>query len=269
MNIIAVDIGNTNIAVGLFLDGAEDFIRSIPGASEAQLRTCLIDSWRKIPVLETSKEKKRDGVIVVSSVKPVWTDLLRRIAEEDLGERIHVIGADVPLPITVWLDDPQTVGTDRVVAAAAAFEVVGDAVVVADFGTAVTIDLVDEHGVFQGGVICPGFDISAQALKDNTAQLPKVTRPPAERSLRQEHRRRDQCRPVLLDHRGAGGDHSSVRGRDRPLAPDDYHRLRRRDHQGRLPLRRQLCPALGHQRRRPGLHEVRRGRERRADLRLS
>jgi type III pantothenate kinase len=49
------------------------------------------------------------------------------------------------------------------------------AVVVADFGTAVTIDLVDEHGVFQGGVICPGFEISAQALKDNTAQLPKVT----------------------------------------------------------------------------------------------
>ena len=60
-------------------------------------------------------------------------------------------------------------------AAAAAFDVVEDAVVVADFGTAVTIDLVDEHGVFQGGVICPGFEISAQALKDNTAQLPKIT----------------------------------------------------------------------------------------------
>jgi len=179
MNIIAVDIGNTNIGVGLFLDGAEDPIRSIPGASEAELRACLTDSWRKIPVLDTSKEKKRDGVIVVSSVKPVWTDLVRRIAKEDLGEKIHVIGADIPLPIKVWLDDPQTVGTDRVVAAAAAFEVVGDAVVVADFGTAVTIDLVDEHGVFQGGVICPGFDISAQALKDSTAQLPKI--PPVHR----------------------------------------------------------------------------------------
>jgi type III pantothenate kinase len=175
MNIIAVDIGNTNIGVGLFLDGAEDFIRSIPGASEAEVRACLVDSWKKIPVLETSREKKRDGVIVVSSVKPVWTDLVRRIAKEDLGEKIHVIGADVPLPIKVWLDDPQKVGTDRVMAAAAAFEVVGDAVVVADFGTAVTIDLVDEHGVFQGGVICPGFDISAQALKDHTALLPKVT----------------------------------------------------------------------------------------------
>jgi type III pantothenate kinase len=175
MNIIAVDIGNTNIGIGLFLEGTEDFIRSIPGGSETELRDCLVDSWRKIPVLESSKEKKRNGVIVVSSVKPVWTDLVRRIADEDLGENIHVIGEDIPLPITVWVDDPRTVGTDRVVAAAAAFAVVEDAVVVADFGTAVTIDLVDGHGVFQGGVICPGFDISAQALKDHTALLPKVT----------------------------------------------------------------------------------------------
>ena len=147
------------MAVGLFLDGTEEFIRSIPGEAEAEVRTCLVDSWKKIPVLETSKEKKRNGVIVVSSVKPVWTDLVRRIADEDLRENIHVIGEDIPLPIKVWLDDPKKVGTDRVVAAAAAFDVVEDAVVVADLGTAVTIDLVDEHGVFQGGVICPGFEI--------------------------------------------------------------------------------------------------------------
>ncbi|MEJ2703120.1 MAG: type III pantothenate kinase, partial [Sedimentisphaerales bacterium] len=64
---------------------------------------------------------------------------------------------------------------------AAAFAVVEDAVVVADFGTAVTIDLVDQNGVFLGGVICPGFEISAKALRDNTAQLPnvKVVKPAA------------------------------------------------------------------------------------------
>jgi type III pantothenate kinase len=175
VNIIAIDIGNTNISVGLFLDGNEDFIRTIPGGAEAELRQCLVESWRKIPVLESSKERKRDGVIVVSSVKPAWTDLVRQIAQEDLSEKIRVIGQDIPLPIAVWLDDPKKVGTDRVVAAAAAYDVVEDAVVVADFGTAVTIDLVDEHGVFQGGVICPGFEVSAQALKDHTAQLPMVT----------------------------------------------------------------------------------------------
>jgi type III pantothenate kinase len=174
MNIIAIDIGNTNIGIGLFLDGTEDFIRSIPGSSEAELRSCLADAWRKIPVLESSKEQKRNGVLVVSSVKPAWTDLIRRIVEEDLDEKIRVIGENIPLPIQAWVNEPEKVGTDRIVAAAAAFDVVEDAVVVADFGTAVTIDLVDEHGIFQGGVICPGFEISAQALKDNTAQLPKV-----------------------------------------------------------------------------------------------
>jgi type III pantothenate kinase len=174
MNIIAVDIGNTNIGIGFFLDGKEDFIRSIAGEDEVQLRHCLVEAWEKIPVLETSVEGKRNGAIVVSSVKPVWTELIRHIAEEDLGEKIHVVGGDVPLPMAVWVDEPKKVGTDRIVSAAAAYAVVEDAVVVADFGTAVTIDLVDEHGVFQGGVICPGFDISARALSDNTALLPKV-----------------------------------------------------------------------------------------------
>jgi type III pantothenate kinase len=175
MNIVAVDIGNTNIGIGLFTDGKEDSFRSISGQAEPQLRECLVDAWRKVPVLETSTQGKRDGTVVVSSVKPVWTEVIRRIAEEDLQENIRVVGEDIPLPIPMWVDEPGKVGTDRVVAAAAAYAVVEDAVVVADFGTAVTIDLVDEHGVFQGGVICPGFDISAQALNDHTAQLPKVT----------------------------------------------------------------------------------------------
>lgn len=174
MNIIAIDIGNTSVNIGFFLDGKENFIRSFPGADEAELRECLVSAWEKIPVLETSAQGKRNGVIVVSSVKPAWTDLIRRIAAEVLDEKIHVVGDDIPLPLSAWVDEPQEVGTDRMVAAAAAYAVVEDAVVIADFGTAVTIDLVDENGVFRGGVICPGFDISAQALKDNTAQLPKI-----------------------------------------------------------------------------------------------
>jgi type III pantothenate kinase len=179
MNIIAIDIGNTNINVGLFLDGEEQFIKSIPGRSRAQLTDCLTSAWQEIPVLQSSREQKRDGVIVVSSVKPAWTEVIQEIAKGKLGERVYLVGKDIPLPMTLWVDEPNKVGTDRVVSAAAAYAVVEDAVVVADFGTAVTIDLVDENGIFLGGVICPGFEISAQALKDNTAQLPniKVTKP--------------------------------------------------------------------------------------------
>lgn len=179
MNIIAVDIGNTNIDVGLFLDGEEQFIKSIPGRSRAKLTDCLKSAWQKIPVAESSKEKKRDGVIVVSSVKSAWTKVVQETAKNKLGEKVYMIGKDIPLPMTLWVDEPDNVGTDRVVSAAAAYAVIEDAVVVADFGTAVTIDLVDENGIFLGGVICPGFQISAQALKEKTAQLPniKVTRP--------------------------------------------------------------------------------------------
>ena len=175
MNIVAVDIGNTNVAVGLFLDGKEDSIESVPGAGQAELRASLVTAWEKIPVLERSAEGRRDGVIVVSSVKPAWTELVRKIAEQDLDEQTYVVGDDIPLPMSAWVDEPEKVGTDRIISAAAAYAVVEDAVVVADLGTAVTIDLVDAKGVFQGGVIFPGFEISAQALKDSTAQLPKIT----------------------------------------------------------------------------------------------
>jgi type III pantothenate kinase len=179
MNIIAVDIGNTNIDIGLFLDGEEQFIKSISGRSRSELAACLVSAWQKMPIVETSKEGKRDGVIVVSSVKQAWTKQIEQIAKDDLGERVYIIGKDIPLPMPLWVDQPLNVGTDRIVSAAAAYAVVEDAVVVADFGTAVTIDLVDRDGVFRGGVICPGFEISARALKDNTAQLPniKVTKP--------------------------------------------------------------------------------------------
>jgi len=181
MNIIAVDIGNTNIAIGLYLRDEEQFIKSIPGRSRKELISCLKSAWQKVPIVKNSGEKKRDGVIVVSSVKPAWTKLIEQIVKDNLGERIFIIGKDIPLPMTLWVDEPDKVGTDRVVSAAAAYAVVEDAVAVADFGTAVTIDLVDEKGIFLGGVIFPGFEISVKALNENTAQLPKtkVTRPKA------------------------------------------------------------------------------------------
>ena len=174
MNLIAVDIGNTNITIALFLDSEEKSIKSIPGKSQTKLTNCLKSAWDKIPIAKSSKEKRRDGVIVVSSVKDAWTELIQQIVKETLDEKILLIGRNIPLPMDLTVAEPDKIGTDRVLSAAAAYAVVEDAVVVADFGTAVTIDLVDERGIFLGGVICPGFEVSAQALKQNTAQLPKI-----------------------------------------------------------------------------------------------
>jgi type III pantothenate kinase len=174
MNLIAVDIGNSNIDIGLFLKGEEKSVESISGDSKGKLTKCLKSTWEKIPVAKRSKQGKRDGVIVVSSVKPHWTQLIRKIVKEELGEKILIVGKDIPYPIELGIKEKDKIGADRVISAAAAYAVVERAVVVADFGTAVTIDLVDDRGVFDGGTIFPGFEASAKALKDNTAQLPQV-----------------------------------------------------------------------------------------------
>lgn len=174
MNLIAIDIGNTNINFGLYINDEETSVHSVTDSSKEKLTEALGSLWNEIPVSKLAKEEKRDGVIVVCSVKDEWTNLVRQIAKEELGEKIYLIGKDIPYPMDLSVDEPEKVGSDRVLAAAAAYAVVEAAVVVADIGTAITIDLVDDRGVFAGGVILPGFDISAKALAENTAQLPKV-----------------------------------------------------------------------------------------------
>ncbi len=174
MNIIAIDIGNTNITVGLFVDDSEKFIVDVHGEDVERLADVLTEGWEQIPFVEGATVKLRDGTIVVSSVKPEWTQVVKDVCKDKLGEKIKIIGIDVPLPIETSVDDSLQVGTDRIVASAAAFAVIEDAVVVADFGTAVTIDFVDEQGVFLGGIIAPGFEVSAKALSEGTAKLPVV-----------------------------------------------------------------------------------------------
>ena len=178
MNLIAIDIGNTNIKAAFYLNDAEQSLVSLPLADdlfEERLSRFLEDCWDQVPLVESATEPVKDGVVVVSSVNPEATERVRSVCFSELGETIKVIGKDVPLPIETSVDNPFEVGTDRLITAAAAYSVVEDAVVVADFGTAVTIDLVDESGVFVGGTISPGFAMALGAMHDDTAQLPEVT----------------------------------------------------------------------------------------------
>ena len=178
MNIVAIDIGNSNITVGLFLDDTEKFVEKLNGNDAAALTEVLKRAWNLIPVAKMSREKKRDGVIVLASVKKVWTKQLKEIVKNELNEKVLEIGLgkNIPLPMAMTVDKPAEVGVDRILTAFAAYTVVGDTVAIADFGTAVTIDIVDEEGTFLGGTIIPGFDTSARALKDHTAALPKINK---------------------------------------------------------------------------------------------
>ena len=110
MNVIAIDIGNTNINIALFLDNEEKSIESIAGGSQNELESCLKKAWEQIPVSKSSKENKREGVIVISSVKPEWTKTIEKIVKNNFNEKIFVIGKEIPLPISLWVDEPDKVG---------------------------------------------------------------------------------------------------------------------------------------------------------------
>ena len=178
MNLIAIDIGNTMIKVAFFLEDEEKLLKTVD-TTQRQWRPVLADvlaeCWDRVPLVERAAEPTKDCRVAACSVQPALTEAVAEIVQEVLDIKMLLVGKDINLPIETATDDALQVGTDRLVSAAAAFAVVEDAVVVADFGTAVTIDLVDENGVFMGGSISPGFDLSLGAMAAGAAQLPAVT----------------------------------------------------------------------------------------------
>ncbi|MHC4984255.1 MAG: type III pantothenate kinase [Planctomycetota bacterium] len=129
------------------------------------LGAALAKLWRRMP-----KPKK----LVAGSVNPTALKALEAAAAEATREEVLVIGRDVPLPIETDVPNPELVGVDRLCCAVAAYDRVGEACVVADFGTAITIDCVNDEGVFLGGAILPGLTMSARGLHGGTARLPEV-----------------------------------------------------------------------------------------------
>jgi len=117
-----------------------------------------------------------DSPVVVASVnESVTHDLIDRLIGDDrvVGE-IHRIGPDLPCSVASSLPASAGTGQDRLLASAAAFDLLGQACVVVDAGTAVTVDFVDGEGVFQGGAILPGLRMSLRALHQRAAALPEI-----------------------------------------------------------------------------------------------
>jgi len=110
----------------------------------------------------------------VSSVVPPLDSTLREVCERYFGCRPLFIEPGVKTGMPVLVDNPAEVGADRIVNGVAAFEKYGGPVVVVDFGTATTFDVISERGEYLGGAISPGLGISADALVQRTAKLPRV-----------------------------------------------------------------------------------------------
>lgn len=173
--LLVMDIGNHRTGAAIVPPGdgqSPSAVHYAPTREPEVLLRILGELWAELPA-------DRPRRVAAASVVPEATSQLRPLIRERLGASPLIIREDLPLPIDLSVENPETVGTDRVCAAAAAYATLGHACVVADFGTAITIDVVSDDGLLLGGAILPGLRMSAQALHEHTASLPQVepTRP--------------------------------------------------------------------------------------------
>lgn len=164
-SVLACDVGNSAVHFAAVCGNEVSEVRVFRVGELVGLGAALAELWEQLPAPRK---------IVACSVNGSALKALEAAAQESVHEPVLVIGRDLPLPIDTAVENPESVGVDRLCAAVAAFDQLGVSCVVADFGTAITIDCVNDQGVFQGGAILPGLALSAQSLHRNTAQLPEV-----------------------------------------------------------------------------------------------
>ena len=166
---LAVDIGNSRLAAGLFEAG-----RLVQRVS--------------VPVIDVSDSTRffgrREGVTaaVACSVAPVLDAAASVAVERETGVRLLFVKRDLAVPLRVDFENPEEVGADRLAAALAAHRRFGGAIV-ADLGTATTVDAVSPEGEYLGGAIAPGAAMSARALAEGTELLPEVRPAPPDSPL--------------------------------------------------------------------------------------
>lgn len=176
--LLAVDVGNTHTVLGLF-DGAK-LERHWRISTNASLTS---DELRvKVGGLLELSDRDWGGVdeVVLASVVPRLTVAWEEVVSEACGCDTLVVGPGLKTGMPIRYDNPHEVGADRIVNGVAAYEALGGPVVVVDFGTATTIDVISEDGAYLGGAIAPGVETSAEALFAKAARLSKVDlEPPA------------------------------------------------------------------------------------------
>lgn len=176
MTILAINIGNTMTTAGLVRDLQVEAVFAIETRELDTIVQPLTDLWAQV----TDPEQAR---VVIGSVVAHRTEPLCRIVRQVTATDALVIRRDLPLPLEVDVENPETVGVDRVCASAAAWQKLHHACVVADIGTAMTVNVVADSGQFLGGAILPGPYLAAQALSEHTAALPKVEMRPPEQFI--------------------------------------------------------------------------------------
>lgn len=170
--ILAIDMGNSNIVVGGLDDQKTYFEDRI---TTDDRKTSLEYAIMLKNILEIHKVKPRDieGAIM-SSVVPPLNATIASAVKKIIGKRPLLVGSGMKTGLNIKMDNPKTVGGDRIVAAVAAIANYEGPIIIIDMGTATTMDVVDRAGNYIGGVILPGVKVSLNSLVTNTAQLPRI-----------------------------------------------------------------------------------------------
>src|SRR6201987_5040540 len=186
--LFVIDVGNTNTVLGVFARVAK--VHAGENAQNDAHYERLVAQWRVATVLNHTVDEygvlfrslfamdnlEASGIhgIVISSVVPPLDSTLRQVCERYFNLKPLFVEPGVKTGMPVQYENPAEVGADRIVNGVAAYEKHGGPCIVVDFGTATTFDCVSAKGEYMGGVICPGIGISADALFQRTARLPRV-----------------------------------------------------------------------------------------------
>jgi len=175
--LLAIDCGNTNTVFAIW-DG-DSFIGTWRTSTEWQRTADQYFVWLTT-LMEFQKIDAQINAVIISSTVPRVVFNLRVLADRYFNCRPLVVGKpDCRLPVLPRVDEGTQVGPDRLVNTAGAFDRHGGNLIVVDFGTATTFDVVEEDGAYVGGTIAPGVNTSLEALHNAAAALPHVdvTRP--------------------------------------------------------------------------------------------
>lgn len=170
--ILTIDVGNTNITFGVYekekLKTTFRMTTKLPRTSDEY--GILI---REMLTANGIKVEEIDGSIIASVVPNIMHALEGAMAKY-IGSRPIIVGPGVKTGIKIATENPREIGADRIVDLVAGYEKYGGPVLVLDFGTATTYDLITEDGKFKTGITAPGIHISAKALWEDTAKLPEI-----------------------------------------------------------------------------------------------
>ncbi len=178
---LAVDIGNTNIVIGGFVQNEFQFIERISTNRQATTLEFSV-SIRTILQLHAVDASAIDGAIL-SSVVPSLTTVLSHAVQKTVQVTPLIVSPGIKTGLSICVEHPEQVGSDRVVDAVAAAAAYPLPVLVIDMGTATTCSVIDAQHRFLGGIIMAGMQTSLDALVTRTSQLPKISFDPPKQMI--------------------------------------------------------------------------------------